>query len=85
MSSGPRTVVDVSMCGAVVASKVGYMNGSDGATPICHVGTFSRACSDYRRTLLIYLHTQRCMPLTERLERRGGLFLDSASTLFFGG
>ena len=25
------------------------------------------------------------MPLTERLERRGGLFLDSASTLFFGG
>ena len=25
------------------------------------------------------------MPLKDRLERRGGLFLDSASTLFFGG
>ena len=25
------------------------------------------------------------MPLTEPLERRGGLFLDLASTLFFGG
>ena len=25
------------------------------------------------------------MPLTDRLERRGGLFIDSASTLFFGG
>ena len=25
------------------------------------------------------------MPLTERLERRGGLFLDSTSTLFFEG
>ena len=25
------------------------------------------------------------MPLTDQLERRGGLFLDSASPLFFGG
>ena len=36
MSSGPQTVVDVSMCGAGAASKVGYMNGSGGATPLCH-------------------------------------------------
>ena len=34
-------MVDVSMCGAGAASKVGYMNGSGGATPLCHVGTFS--------------------------------------------
>ena len=84
MSSGPRTMVDVSMCGAGAAPKVGYMNGSGGATPLCHMGTFSGACSDCRRSLLISLHTQRCMPLTERLERSGGLFLDLASTLFFG-
>ena len=85
MSSGPLIVVDVSMCGAGVASKVGYMNRSGSATPLCHVGTFSGACSDCRHFLLISLRTRRCMPLTKRLERRGGLFLDSASTLFFGG
>ena len=57
MSSSPRTMVDVSMCGAVVAPKVGYMNGSDGATPLCNLGTFSEACSDCRCSLLISLHT----------------------------
>ena len=85
MSSSPWTVVDVSMCGAGSASKVGYMNGSGGATPLCHMGTFSGACSDCRCYLLISLHTQRCMLLTGRLEWRGGLFLDSASMLFFEG
>ena len=85
MSSGPWIVVGVSMFEAGVAPKVGYMNGSGGATPLCHVGTFSGACSNCHRSLLISLHTRRCMPLTERLERREGLFLDSASTLFFGG
>ena len=85
MSSGPWIVVDVSMCGAGATPKVGYMNESDGATPLCHVDTFSGTCSDRRRSLLISLRPRRCMPLTERLERGGGLFLDSASTLFFGG
>ena len=85
MSSGPRTVVDVGMCGAGATPKVGYMNGSDGATPLCHVGTFSGTCSNCRRSLLISLCTQRCMPLMERLEWHEGLFLDSASMLFFGG
>ena len=46
---------------------------------------FSGACSNCRLSLLNSLHTQRGMPLMDRLERRGGLFLDSASTLFFGG
>ena len=85
MSSGPRIVVGVGICAASAAPKVGYMNSSDGATSLCHVGTFSRACFDCRCSLLNSLRTRRCMPLTERLERRGGLFLDSASTLFFGG
>ena len=84
MSLGPRTLVDVGMCGVGAAPKVGYMNGSGGTTPLCHVGTFLGSCSDCHRSLLISLCTRRCMPLTEQLERRGGLFLDSASTLFFG-
>ena len=64
MSSGPRTVVDVSMCEAGAAPKVGYMNGSDGATPLCQVGTFSGACSYCCRSLLISLRAWGCMPLT---------------------
>ena len=84
MSSSPRTMVDVSMCGAGGASNVGYTNGSGGATPPCHVGTFFGTRSDCRHSLLISLRTRRCIPLMERLERRGGLFLDSTSTLFFG-
>ena len=63
----------------------GYVNGNGGAKPPCHVGTFSGACSDCRRSLLISLYTRRCMPLTERLEWRGGPILDLTSTLFFGG
>ena len=55
MSSSPRTMVDVSMCGVGAALKVGYMNGSGGATPLCHMGTFSGACSDCRCSLLISL------------------------------
>ena len=85
MSSGPRIVVDAGMYRARAAPKVGYTNGNDGATPLCHLGIFSGACSNCRRSLLISLRTLRGMPLTEWLERRGGLFLDSASTLFFRG
>ena len=85
MLSGPQIVVDVSMCRVGVTPKVGYMNGSGGDMPPCHVGTFLGAFSDCRRSLLISLHAHFSVPLTEQLERRGGLFLDSASTLFFGG
>ena len=73
------------MYGAGATSKVGYTNGSNSATPLCHVGIFSGAYSDYRLSLLNSLHTRPGMPLTDWLERSGGLFLDSASTLFFGG
>ena len=85
MSSGPRIMVDVSKCGTGAALKVGYMNGSDGAMPLLHVGTYSGACSDCCCSLLISLRSWRCMPLTEQMERHGGLFLDSSSTLFFRG
>ena len=85
MSYGPWIVVGAGMYGAGATPKVGYMNESDGATPLCHVGIFSRACSDYSLSLLNSLRTRRGMPLKDRLEWRGGLFLDSASTLFFRG
>ena len=79
MSLGPQTVVDAGMYGAGGAPKVRYMNKNDGATPLCHMGNFSGTCFDCRRSLLISLHTRRGMPLTEQLERHGGLFFYSAS------
>ena len=78
-------MVDACTYEAGRAPKVGYTNGIDGATPLFHMGIFSEACFDYRLSLLNSHHTRRGMPLMERLEQRGGLFLDSASTLFFGG
>ena len=85
MSSSPRIAASASIYGTGVAPKVGYPNGSDGAAPPSHVGMFSGARSDCRLSLLNSLRTQRGMLPTDRLERRGGLFLDSTSTLFFGG
>ena len=80
-----RIVVGAGIYGASATLKARYPNGSDGAAPLYHTGTFLRACYDYRLSLLNSLCTQRGMSLTDQLERRGGLFLDSASTLFFGG
>ena len=82
MSSSPRTVADAGIYGTGAAPKAGYTNENDGAMPLCHVGIFSGACSDCRLSLLISLRTRQSTPLTERRE---GLFLYSASTLFFGG
>ena len=59
MSSGPWIAVDGSMCGAGAAPRVGYMNGSCDVILLCHVGIFSRACSDCRHSLLVSLRT-RC-------------------------
>ena len=84
ISSGPRIELGAGIYRAGLAPKVGYPNGSDGVAPLCHVGTFSRVCYDCRLSLLNSIRTQRGMPLTDRLERHEGLFLDSASTLFFG-
>ena len=81
MSSGPRTVVGIGIYGTGAAPKAGYPNRSDGAAPPSHASMFSRAHFDCH----LSLHTRQGMPLADRLERHGGLFLDSASTLFFGG
>ena len=85
MSFSPRTIAGAGIYGAGAAPNVGYPNESDGATPPYHAGMFSGACSDCRLSLLNSLRTRRGMPLTDRLERRECLFLDSASTLFLGG
>ena len=71
------------MYGAGCNSEGGYPNESDGATPPSHVGMFSGVCSNYLFSLLNSLHTRGGMSLMDRLERCGGLFLDSAYTLFF--
>ena len=65
MSSGHRTVVGAGIYGAGAAPKVGYLNGSDGAAPPCHVGMFSGACSYCRLSLLNSLRTRRGMSLTD--------------------
>ena len=85
MSSGPRTAVGAGIYGVGAALKVGYLNESDGVAPPYHAGMFSGACSDCHLSLLNSLCTRRGMLLTDQLERRGGLFLDSVSTLFFRG
>ena len=76
MSSSPRTAVEGSSCVTGAAPRAGYINGNSSAAPPCHVGIFSRACSDCRRSLLISLRKR---------EWRGGLFLDSTSELCYGG
>ena len=85
MSSGPRTAVEGNRCWVGVAPRVGYINGSKGATPPCHVGIFSGACSDCRRSLLTSPCNRQRIPLMEQLERLGGLFLDLAAALVCGG
>ena len=85
MSSGPRTVVGAGMYEAGATPKAGYTNGSDGAAPLFHASIFSVAFPNCRFSLLNSLRTRQGMPLTERMEQREGLFLDSASTLFFRG
>ena len=82
MSSGPLIVVKKTKCEAGGAPTIGYMNESGGAILPCCAGIFSGASSKYRLSLLTSLCIKRRMPLTDRLERRGGLFLDSASVLF---
>ena len=85
MSSGPRTIVGAGIYRAGAAPNVGYPNESDGAVPPCHAGMFSGACYNCLLSLLNSLCTRLGMPLMDRLKRRGGLFLDLASTLFFRG
>ena len=84
MSSGPQTTVGTGINGTGVVPNVGYPKGSGGGAPSSHAGMFSGARSVCHLSLLNFFRTRRGMPLTDRLERRGGLFLNSASTLFFG-
>ena len=84
MSSGPRIAVGTGINGMGVILKAGYPKGSGGAAPLSHAGMCSRERSVYRLSLLNSRRTRRGMPLTDQLEHRGGLFIDSNSTLCFG-
>ena len=53
--------------------------------PLGWIGIYSGTSSEWRLSLLASLRTQRHAPLTDRLDRRGGLFLDLTSALFWGG
>ena len=85
MSSGPQIAVGTSINKTGVVPKAGYPNGSGVAPPPSHAGMFSRVRSIGCLSLLNSLRTRRGIPLMDRLERYRGLFLDSASTFFFGG
>ena len=64
MSSGPWIATGAGIYGIGAAPKVGYPNGSDGATPPSHAGMFSRARFDRHLSLLNSLRTRQGMPLT---------------------
>ena len=85
MFSGPRTGVGMGINGTGAIPKVGYLKGSGGVAPLRNAGLCSGARSVWRLSLLNSLYTRLVMPLMDRLERRGGLFLDLASALLFGG
>ena len=73
------------MCGAVATLKGEYMDGTGRVMPPGRSGAYSRAGSDWRRSLLASLRTRRCVVLMDLLGRRGGLFLDWASAAFGDG
>ena len=85
MCCGPRRAEEKNMCGAVATLKGEYMDGTDRVTPPGRSGAYSRAGSDWRRSLLASLRTRRCVVLMDLLGRRGGLFLDWASAAFGDG
>ena len=58
ISYGPRTVIGAGIYEAGATPKVGYLNRSDCAAPLCHTGMFSGACSDCRLSLLNSLSTR---------------------------
>ena len=83
MSSSLWTTIGMGINGTGTVPKARYPKGSGGAGPPSHAGMCSGACSVCCLSLLNSLRTQQGMPLMDQLERHGGLFLDSASTLFF--
>ena len=85
MSSGPRTVEGAIIYGVGAASYDGYMDGPGGGKPFARFGAYWGACVRGRWSLLGSLRTRRLAILTNRLGRRGGLFLEWASKAFGDG
>ena len=53
--------------------------------PPGRIGIYSGASSKWRLSMLAFLPTRQRAPLKDGLDRCGGLFLDSAFALFWGG
>ena len=61
------------------------MGGNYGAIPPVRIGIYSGASFEWGLSLLASLRTRWHAPLTDQLDQRVGLFLDSTSALFWGG
>ena len=82
MSCGPRTAEAKIVCGAGAAPKGRYMVGiGRGKSPFVS-GAYWQAGVGGRWSLLGSLRTRCLETLTDRLDRRGGLFLEWASAAF---
>ena len=80
MSSGPRTTEGAIIYGAGAAPYDGYMDGPGGGKPSARLGAYWGTGVSGRWSLLGSLRTERLAILTDRLGRRGCLFLEWAST-----
>ena len=65
--------------------KAGNTDGTGGGKPLARSGTYWRAGVGGRRSLLGSLCARRLATLMDRLDRRGGLFLEWASAALEGG
>ena len=85
MSCGPRTAEGAIICSVGATSKGGYMDGTSGGKPPARSGTYRGAGVGGRWSLLGSIRTRRLATLMDRLDWRGGLFLEWASATFGDG
>ena len=85
MSCGPRTAEGAIIRGVGVAPYGGCMDGTGGGKPPARLVTYWGASVGGRWSLLGSLRIQRLATLMDRLDRRGGLFLEWVSSAFGDG
>ena len=85
MSSGPRTAEGEIICGVGAAPYDRYMGGPGEGKPSARLSAYWGAGVRGHWSLLGSLRTRRLAILTDRLGRRGGLFLEWASAEFEDG
>ena len=85
MSSGPRAAEGAIICSAGETLYSWYMDGPSEGKPSGRLGAYWGAGVRGHWFLLSSLRTRRLAILTDRLGRRGGLFLKWASAAFEDG